>query len=75
MPKRWRACICFTVGSSPSSSILPARRPQQRRQHLDRGRLARAVRAEKSENLPLRHLEGDVLDGREIAKRFDQIAD
>jgi hypothetical protein len=38
-----------------------ARRTDGRRQHPDRGRLSRPVRAEQSEHLTGRDLEGDVL--------------
>ena len=40
----------------------PGRRDQQRDQHLDRGRLARAVRAEQAEELALLDLEADAAD-------------
>ena len=52
-----------------------AGRAQQRGEHLDGGGLARAVRAEEGEDLALRDVEGDVVDGGEIAEAFDQMAD
>ena len=47
----------------------PGRRPQQRAQHADRGRLARAVRAEQPVGLALAHLERDAADGLDAARR------
>ena len=48
---------------------------QQRGQHLDGGGFAGAVGSEKSEDLTLRDIETDVIDGGEIAEDLDQIGD
>ena len=44
----------------------PRRGDEQRDQHLDRRRLARAVRAEEAEELALLDLEADALDGFDL---------
>src|SRR5262249_1593166 len=54
---------------------LPARGMKQRGEHLNCGRLASAVRAEKGENLGLLDLEGDFVDRGEVAVFLDEILD
>src|SRR3954469_25508184 len=51
----------------------PARRRQQRGQHLDGRRLAGAVGPEEREDLPFGNVERDVIDGFHLAERLDQI--
>src|SRR5450755_1686279 len=48
---------------------------QQAAQHPDDGRLSRAVGPQKTEDLALVHLEGNMIHGREIAESFYQVAD
>src|ERR1700733_11550416 len=43
--------------------------------HADEGALARAVGPQQPENLPLGDLEGDALDGFEIAVALDDVLD
>jgi hypothetical protein len=62
MPKRLRASF------EPVEPNAPARRRQQRRQHLDRRRLARAVRAEEGKDFAFRDVERHVVDGDDIAE-------
>ena len=52
----------------PVDFDFSARGPEQRRKHLDRGRLSGAVGTEKSEDLPMLHFKRDVVHGREVAK-------
>src|SRR5262249_21722879 len=52
-----------------------ARRLEQSAEHPDGGRLARAVRAEKSEDLSLTHIEGQMIDGDEVAEAPREILD
>ena len=52
-----------------------AGRTQQRGQHLDGGRFAGAVGAEKGEYLSLRDVKRDVLDSGKVAEGLDQIPD
>src|SRR5262249_20131076 len=47
---------------------------QHRRQHLDCGRLAGAIRAEKPEDDALRYLERDMVDRGKAVEALDQIA-
>ena len=49
-----------------------AGRRQQRGEHLDGGGFAGAVGAEKREDLALGDIEGDVVDGGEVAEFLDQ---
>ena len=64
-----------STGSRPSSVIAAARRPQQRRQHLDRRGLAGAVRAEEREDLAGAHVERHAVDGAHVAERLDEVFD
>src|ERR1019366_5584366 len=50
-----------------------ARRRQNPSQHADRGRLARAIRAEEAENLALLHFEADTVYGDEAAEALLQV--
>ena len=51
-----------------------ARRLQQRRQHLDGCGLAGAIWAQKGKDFTLVNFKGDVIDGDEVTKGFDQAA-
>ena len=51
------------------SSHRPARRRDEPHQHLDRRRLARAVRPEEAEDLPARHLEANAAHGLDAPAR------
>ena len=48
------------------------RRARKRAEHPDGGRLAGAVRPQEPEDLTLRHLEADLVDGLEIAEMLAQ---
>ena len=48
---------------------------QQPAEHADDGGFAGAVGTQETEDLALVHLEGDVIDGHEIAEGLDQVAD
>ena len=59
--------------SSPRHGGAATRRPKKRREHADRGRLAGAVRTEKAEDLPWRHVQVDAVDGADVgSKVLDQ---
>jgi len=47
---------------------------EQGGQHFDGGRLAGAIRAQEGEDFTLLDLQGDVIDGDEIAEGFDEVA-
>ena len=49
-----------------------AGRREQPREHLDRGRLPRAVRSEKSEETAATYFQVDMIDRDEVAKLFDE---
>jgi hypothetical protein len=51
----------------------PAGRRDQRRQHLNRCRLAGAVWTKKREDFTLGHVERDVVDRLDFAERLHQI--
>src|SRR5580692_486827 len=53
----------------------PARGLEQCRQHLDRGRLARAVWSQKRKDLTLAHGERHVVDGDEITEPLFKMID
>ena len=53
----------------------PGRRLGKRAQHLDRRRLAGAVGPEEAEDLPRLDVEGDPVDGGEVAVSLDQPVD
>ena len=59
--------------SQPPTVPPPERRPEQPREHPDRRRLSRAVRAEEAEDLPRAHLERDAIDRDEIAEAFREV--
>ena len=75
MPKRLRASFWLDCGIKAVEFDAAAGGPQKRGEHFDGGGFAGAVRPQESEDFALRDLEGDVVDGSEIAERFDQIAD
>jgi hypothetical protein len=52
----------------PEDACLPRRREQERDQHLDRRRLARAVGAKEPEQLSLADLEADTADGLHLER-------
>ena len=68
MPKRLRAGGLVGTGSRPSIATLPLDGREQRGQHLDGGGLAGAVGPQKGEDFAFGDLEGDVIDGGEIAE-------
>ena len=70
-----RTCSGSRTTSMPSIGRRPAGGPQQRRQHLDGGRLARAVGPDEAEDVALLQLEGQVLDGRQVLILFSQVLD
>ena len=51
----------------------PLRRPQNARHHPDRRGLSRAVRADETEDLPLRHREVQVVHRQEASVSFRQV--
>ncbi len=51
----------------------PLRGRQGSRQHLDGGRLARAVGTEKPEDFPGFNLEGDIIDGAKVLECLHQV--
>ena len=51
----------------------PRRRPQHRAEHVDRRRLARAVRPEKAEDLALMNLEFHAGDGDKLAEFANEL--
>ena len=61
-PRRARTCGGIPVRSRPSSSTLPGV-PDEAGDRVDERRLAGAVRADEADQLALRDLEIDVLDG------------
>ena len=63
MPKRLRTSSGCADGIETVDAHGAARRLEQRRQHLDRRRLAGAVRAEEREDLAGLDLERHVVDG------------
>ena len=67
-PKRPAYVILLMERIKSVDANLTARRAQKRREHFDRGGLARAIGAEESENLAVADREGDVVDSREIAE-------
>jgi hypothetical protein len=61
--------------SAPTDTGTPRRAParrEQRGQHSDRGRLARAVRAEQAEDFSGRDRQGQAVDGELVAERAAQ---
>jgi hypothetical protein len=58
----------------PGDARIALRRPQQRREHVDRRRLAGAVRPEQPEELPCRNLEIERFDGAYVAVALAQAA-
>ena len=61
--------------SWPATRALAAVRSQQRAQHLDRRRLAGAVRAEEAERLAARDVEVDAAHRLDVAEALDEAAD
>src|SRR5688572_9568424 len=59
----------------PVEPHRPARRPLERGEHLDRRRLARAVRAEEREDLTLCDVERYTVNGFHLAECLDQVFD
>ena len=53
--------------------MLPLVGWQERGEHFDGGRLARAVRPQEGEDFALGYVEGDVADGSEIAEGLDEM--
>ena len=70
MPKRLRASFCCIARIEAVELDASAGGLQQRGEHLDGGGLARAVRAQEGEDLALRDVKGDIVDGGEICRRF-----
>ena len=71
-PMRRLTATGSASGSMPRMRIVPARRPQQAGQALDRRRLAGAVRAEEAEEAAGGHGEIDAVDGAQRSERARQ---
>src|SRR6185503_10852303 len=71
-----RHAVCRQAGNVlPQEPDRPRGRPQRARDQVERGALARAVRADQAEDLALGHLERHVLDGEEAVKVLGQPLD
>jgi hypothetical protein len=59
----------------PFKADRPGRRAQRAGNQIESRALARAVRADKTQNLPLARLEGNLIDRQESAEALGQAVD
>ena len=70
-----RTRVGSSVTSQPSTRTWPLVGREQRREHADRGRLARTVRSEQPEHPTRGHVERDALQRLDVAEALDEVLD